>query len=88
MNLTIDYPEGLEKALSMTRPELESLIRLMAALKLFELGKLSSGMAAQLAGISRVEFFEMCGRYHVPILNCSAEEIEAELLQELTALQD
>lgn len=86
--LTIDYPEGLERAVSTTRQELEAQIRLMAALKMFELGKLSSGKAAQLAGISRVEFFEMCGRYQVPIINYSAEEIEAELAQDLAALQD
>jgi hypothetical protein len=88
MKLTIDYAEGLEKALSITRPELEAQIRLMAALKMFELGKLSSGMAAQLADISRVEFFDMCGRYHVPVINYTAAEIEAELVQDLAALQD
>lgn len=86
--LTIGYPEGLEKAVSTTRQELEAQIRLMAALKMFELGKLSSGKAAELAGMSRVEFFEMCGRYHVPIFNYPAEEIETELAQELAALQD
>jgi predicted HTH domain antitoxin len=88
MMLTIDYPEGLERAVSTTRQELEDQIRLMAALKMFELGKLSSGKAAQLAGISRVEFFEMCGRYHVPIVNYSDEEIEAELAQDLATLQE
>lgn len=86
--LTIDFPEGLETAVSTTRQELEAQIRLMAALKMFELNKLSSGKAAQLAGISRVEFFEMCGRYSVPIVNYSANEIEAELTQDIAALQD
>ena len=86
--LTIDYPEGLETAVSTTRQEFGAQIRLMAALKMFELGKLSSGKAAQLAGISRVEFFEMCGRYHVPIVNYSADEIEAELTRDIAALQD
>jgi predicted HTH domain antitoxin len=85
--LTIDYPEGLEKAVSTTRQELEAQIRLMAALKMFELGKLSSGKAAQLAGISRVEFFEMCGRYQVPIINYFVDEVEAELAQDVAALQ-
>lgn len=88
MTLMIDYPEGLERAVSTTRQELEAQIRLMAALKMFELGKLSSGKAAQLAGISRVEFFEMCGRYQVPIVNYSPEEIEAELAQDISTLQD
>jgi hypothetical protein len=55
MTLTIEYPEGLEMAVSMTKEELEAQIPLMAALKMFELGKLSSGKVAELAGISRVE---------------------------------
>lgn len=88
MTLMIDYPEGLETAVSTTKQEFAAQVRLMAALKMFELGKLSSGKAAQLAGISRVEFFEMCGRYQVPIVNYSAEELEAELVQDLAALQD
>ena len=87
MMLTIDYPEGLERAVSTTRQELEAQIRLMAALKMFELGKLSSGKAAQLAGISRVEFFEMCGRYQVSIVNYNDEELETELAQDLAALE-
>ncbi|MBM3861926.1 MAG: hypothetical protein FJ395_20065 [Verrucomicrobia bacterium] len=34
-------------------------------MKLFEPGKLSSGRAAQLAGLSRVEFLEAARRYRV-----------------------
>jgi predicted HTH domain antitoxin len=37
---------------------MEQHLRLMAALKMFELGKISSGKAAELAGMSRVEFFQ------------------------------
>jgi predicted HTH domain antitoxin len=46
---------------------------------MFELGKLSSGKAAELAGMSRIEFFEMCGRYRVSIFNYSPEDLESEL---------
>ena len=88
MTLMIDYPEGLETAVSTTKQEFAAQVRLMAAFKMFELSKLSSGNAAQLAGISRVEFFEMCGRYQVPIVNYSADELEAELAQDLAALWD
>lgn len=88
MALTIDYPEGLETAVSTTRQEFEAQILLMAALKMFELGKLSSGKAAQLAGMSRVDFFEMCGEYQVPIINYSADELEAELMQFVDPSQD
>lgn len=37
----------------------------LAAVKLYELGHLSSGRAAELAGMSRVEFLLSLGRYKV-----------------------
>ena len=40
-------------------------IRMLAAVKLFELGRLSSGRAAELAGMSRVEFLLSLNRYKV-----------------------
>ena len=81
--LLLEYPEGLETAVQTTREEFADQIRLMAALKMFELGKLSSGKAAELAGVSRVEFLDLCGRYQVPVFNYSPEELEAELNQDL-----
>jgi hypothetical protein len=51
------------------------------------LGKLSSGKAAELAGISRVDFFEMYGRYQVSIVNYSLEDIATELERDVEALR-
>jgi predicted HTH domain antitoxin len=81
--LKIRYPSGFELAVHMTKDELEHHIRLMAALKMFELGKISSGKAAELAGMSRVEFLETCGRYRVSLFNYSPEEAEEELKRDL-----
>ena len=81
--LKIRYPSGFELAVHMTKDELEHHIRLMAALKMFELGKVSSGKAAELAGMSRVEFLETCGRYRVSVFNYSPEEAEEELKKDL-----
>ena len=77
--LQLSLPDGFEQAVHVTSGELEGQVRLMAALKMFELGKLSSGKAAELAGVSRVEFFELCGRYQVPIANYDVSELEHEL---------
>ena len=85
--LTLQYPENFELAIQTTTEELEAQIRLMAALKMFELGKLASGKAAELAGISRTEFFEMCGRYQVSIYNYSSEELEIELNADLENIE-
>jgi predicted HTH domain antitoxin len=84
--LTVPYPQNFELAVSTTAEELEAQVRLMAALKMFELGKLSSGKAAELAGMSRVEFFEMCGRYRVSVFNYDPEDLENELAGDLETL--
>ena len=67
--LKIKYPSGFERAVHLSKEEMEHHIRLMAALKMFELGKVSSGKAAELAGMSRVEFIEICSRYRVSVFN-------------------
>jgi predicted HTH domain antitoxin len=83
--LTIRYPADLEESVQTTAEELQQQIRLMAALKMFELGKLSSGKAAELAGFARVDFFEACARYKVSVFNYSSDELENEIRQDLEA---
>lgn len=46
---------------------------------LYQLGKLSSGMAAQLAGVPRVEFLHLCGEYGISVFQYTPEELEAGL---------
>jgi len=81
--LKIRYPSGFEHAVHMTKDELEHHIPLMAALKMFQLGKVSSGKAAELAGMSRLEFLETCGRYRLSLYNYSPDEAEGELRRDL-----
>lgn len=40
-------------------------MKILAAVKLYELGRLSSGRAADLAGISRLEFLARLEQYQV-----------------------
>ncbi len=54
-------------------------MRLLAAVKLYELGRLSSGRAAELAGVSRVEFLLTLGRYRVFPLEAELRDLEAGL---------
>jgi predicted HTH domain antitoxin len=85
--LRIKYPVGFEMAVHLTKFELEQHLCLMAALKMFELGKISSGKAAELAGLSRTDFFEVCGKYKVSIFNYADDEIASELNAEMTTVQ-
>lgn len=86
--LKIKYPAGFENAVHMTKDEMEQHIRLMAALKMFELGKISAGKAAEFAGMSPVEFYEACGRYRVNIFNYAPEELEDEIKKDLQTLKE
>ncbi|MHB1560916.1 MAG: UPF0175 family protein [Isosphaeraceae bacterium] len=83
--LVLTYPDDLAQAVHLTGEELSVQLKLMAALKMFELGKLSSIKAAELAGMSRGEFFEACGRYRVSVFNYPDEEVEVELRADLRA---
>lgn len=86
--ITIRYPAGFENAVHMTKAEMDRHLRLMAALKMFELGKISSGKAAELAGMSRVEFLETCGVYRVSVFNYPDEEIAEELEREMATIEE
>ena len=77
--LTIEVPDEIFDSLKETPQELASEIRLAAAAKLYELGKLSSGRAAELAGVSRVRFLHELARYGVPIFDLTEEELAQDL---------
>lgn len=77
--VTIPYPDGLPQTLKLSDSEFAEEVRFLTAAKLFELGKISSGKAAKLAGLDRVSFLEKLGHYKVPAINIQAEEIDREI---------
>jgi predicted HTH domain antitoxin len=87
-SIVMSLPDDLAASIEMTPEELASQVRLMAALKMFELGKISTGKAAELAGLSKLDFIEACARYHVSMFNYKPEEIEAELRSDLEAIRE
>lgn len=54
-------------------------LTMLAAVKLYELGRLSSGRAAQLAGVSRVEFLLGLGRYQVAPFQLDANSLAEDI---------
>ena len=77
--LTINYPETFPDALQQTREQFEQEAKWAMAVKLFEMKRLSSGMAAALIGIDRVSFLLNLNRYGIAMI----EFTEAELLLDL-----
>ena len=78
--VVLDIPEEILISLKETTQEFSKDILMLAAVKLFELGKLSSGRAAQLAGMSRISFLQTLARYKVPIFDLSEEELKQDIL--------
>lgn len=54
-------------------------IRMTLAAKLYELGTLSGGQAAELVGVSKREFLESLGKYGVSVFGYTADELEEDL---------
>lgn len=76
--ITITIPDEAMSALAKSPGEAGDALRMLAAVKLFELKKLSSGAAARLAGISRVEFLKRLGDYGVPVFDMTEDEFRQE----------
>lgn len=76
----LEIPEETLISLKTDAESFAQDLKLLGAVKLFELGKLSSGRAAQLAGVSRVEFLMMLGRYGVSPFQITEEELQQDIL--------
>ena len=78
--LQVEVPEETLISLKTNSDDFANELLLLAAIKLFELGKLSSGRAAQLAGLSRVEFLMILKRYNVSPFSITAEELHQDVM--------
>jgi predicted HTH domain antitoxin len=78
-DVTLSLPDEALVALKRTPSEMAEEIRLAAAMKLYELGRLSSGAAAALAGVPRVLFLAKLADYGIATFKMSAEELAEDL---------
>ena len=67
--ITIDLPESVS----------ESEAKIQLVVRLFEIGRLSSGQAAELAGYSKRTFMELLGKLGLPVLDYPADEVTNDL---------
>jgi predicted HTH domain antitoxin len=74
--VVIDVPEKVLLAEKTDETSFARELRTLAAVKLYELGRLSSGRAAELAGMPRVEFLLILGRYKVFPFEAELRDLE------------
>lgn len=65
--IKIEYPESLANTLRLSEKDFKYEIKSSAIVKLFELGKISSGVAARVLEISRLDFLELLSKYNVSV---------------------
>lgn len=77
--LTLQMPESVFATLQQAPDEFAQELRVAAAVKWYQLGRVSQGRAAEIAGLSRAAFIDALARYRVSPLQYTAEELAEEL---------
>ena len=77
--LTIEYGDDVLLALGLSPEQFSEEAKLLVAVKLYELGRLSSGAAAGLAGIPKPLFLTKLADYGVDTFQLTEEELRRDL---------
>jgi predicted HTH domain antitoxin len=75
----LDRP--LPDALQRSQGQFEQEAKLAMAVKLFEMKRLSSGIASKLAGVDRVSFLLGLHRYGVAMIDLDQDELQSDLVK-------
>jgi predicted HTH domain antitoxin len=76
--ITLNLPDASRLALKLSAEALADEVCLAAAVKFYELGRLSSGAAAELPGIPRALFLSRLADYGVESFRLTEEELRRE----------
>jgi predicted HTH domain antitoxin len=77
--ISIELPDTAFAALRKAPDEFVREMRIAAAVKWYELGELSQGKAAEVAGLTRSDFIDALSRFKVSPLQYTAAELSEEL---------
>lgn len=79
--LCVEYSDTILAVLNISRESFEQEAKMALAVKLLEMGRLSSGQAASLAGVSRVAFLLNCERSGTASVTWDQAELESEFME-------
>jgi predicted HTH domain antitoxin len=82
VRISMDLPESAFSALRMKPEDFAHEMRLAAAVKWYEMGTISQGKAAEIAGVSRREFLDALGRFGVSPFQLTPQELAEEVRRE------
>jgi len=79
MKITIEVPDDSLSITKESPDEFARSLRIAAAVKWYELGRISQSKAAELIGCNRVQLFDHLRNHGAPFLQLTPEDLEAEL---------
>ena len=79
MQLTVEFPDSLPDLLQETKQEFEFEVKMALAAKLFQMKRISSGIAASIVGIPRTTFLLNLHKYGVPMIYLEKDELISDV---------
>lgn len=76
--LMVSVSDACLTALNVPAEQAAGEVRMLAAVKLYEMGRLSTGAAAEFAGIPKPVFLQRLGDYGVPVFDMTEADFERE----------
>ncbi len=77
--ISVDFPADILLALNETENQLVQRIKLALAVQLYKARKLTVGKAAQIAGLSRLQFETVLSENEIPVSNLTADEVMSDI---------
>jgi len=79
MQILVEIPANLPDAVQCTPQQFMQEAKMAMAIKLYEMKRLSSGMAASLVGMNRVQFLGELHKYEVCVIDLDDAEIAEDM---------
>lgn len=75
LTVTLELPRDLLSALDIPASQVEDELRELIALALFREGRISSGKAAELLGVPKLQFVQLLAQHDIPYFTESPDEL-------------